>query len=126
MGKASRPRQLKDNEAKVQLNRVRISPQKLNLVAQMIRGMKASEALTELTFSRKRVAVQVKGALQSAIANAENNHQLDVDRLVVAEAWVSKSMVMKRFRAGSRGRAGKILKPFSNITIIVREEKEAA
>ncbi len=126
MGKESRKRTLKPNEAKCELNRIRTSAQKLNLVAQLIRGKKVNDALTQLTFSNKRVAVQVKKALQSAIANAENNHQLDVDSLIVSEAWVSKSMVLKRWRPGARGRVGKILKPFSNITIIVREEKEAA
>ena len=126
MGKAKRERVLKDNEAKAVVNRLRVSPQKLNLVATMIRGKKAEKALADLTFSRKRIAQDVKKALQSAIANAENNHDLDVDSLVVAEAYVGKSLVMKRWRARGRGRIGSIHKPFSNLTIVVREVEEAA
>ena len=126
MGKAKRERVLKDNEAKAVVNRLRVSPQKLNLVATMIRGKKAEKALADLTFSRKRIAQDVKKALQSAIANAENNHDLDVDSLVVAEAYVGKSLVMKRWRARGRGRIGRIHKPFSNLTIVVREVEEAA
>ena len=105
---------------------LRISPRKLNLVAQLIRGMDAARALHELEFSNRRIARDVKKALQAAIANAENNHQLDVDRLYVAEATVGKSLVMKRFRPKSKGRAGKIIKPFSRLTIIVREREERA
>lgn len=126
MGKQSLPRQLADNEAKAIAHSIRVSPQKLNLVAQSIRGLTAERALAELTFSRKRIAGAVKTVLQSAIANAENNHQLDVDRLVVSEATVGKAFVMKRFRARARGRAGKIEKPFSNLTVVVREVEENA
>ncbi|MEO0393608.1 MAG: 50S ribosomal protein L22, partial [Pseudomonadota bacterium] len=102
------------------------SPQKLNLVASMIRGKPVEKALLDLEFSTRRISVDVKKVLESAIANAENNHQLDVDRLFVAEAYVGKAMVMKRFRARARGRVGKILKPFSNVTIVVRERAEEA
>nr|WP_324602981.1 50S ribosomal protein L22 [Robiginitomaculum antarcticum] len=105
---------------------IRISPQKLNLVAQMIRGKKAETALNDLAFSRKRIAGDVRNTLQSAIANAENNHGLDIDSLIVSEAFVGKNLVMKRFRARARGRGAKILKPFSELTIIVREVEEAA
>jgi large subunit ribosomal protein L22 len=126
MGKAKRARVLKDNEAKAVVNRLRVSPQKLNLVAAMIRGKKAETALADLTFSRKRIALDVKKALQSAIANAENNHDMDVDSLVVAEAYVGKALVMKRWQPRGRGRMGRILKPFSNLTIVVREAEEAA
>lgn len=126
MGKPSRARQLDDNEAKAYSKNIRVSPQKLNLVAQSIRGLSAERALAELSFSRKRIAGTVKSVLQAAIANAENNHQLDVDRLVVAEASVGKAFVMKRFRARARGRVGKIQKPFSNLTVVVREVEEDA
>ena len=126
MGKASRERALADNEAMAVARRLRISPQKLNLVATMIRGKKVEKALADLTFSRKRIAVDVKKALESAIANAENNHDLDVDNLVVAQAYVGKALVMKRWQPRARGRVGKIMKPFSNLTIIVREVEEAA
>lgn len=126
MSKQKRKRDLPENEAKAELNRLRVSPQKLNLVAQSIRGMKVNDALTQLTFSSRRIAIDVKKTLQSAIANAENNHNLDVDNLIVSEAWVGKNMVMKRFRARARGRGAKILKPFSNLTIIVREVGETA
>nr|WP_272906895.1 50S ribosomal protein L22 [Hyphobacterium sp. SN044] len=105
---------------------IRISPQKLNLVAAMIRGKKVEKALAELEFSRKRIAGDVRKVLQSAIANAENNHNLDIDSLVVAEAYVGKNLVMKRWRARARGRAAKIMKPFSELTIVVREVEEAA
>jgi large subunit ribosomal protein L22 len=105
---------------------IRTSPQKLNLVAQLIRGKKAERALADLTFSRRRVAVQVKKVLESAIANAENNHDLDVDSLVVSEAFVGKNLVMKRFRPRAKGRAARIVKPFSQLTIIVREVEEKA
>lgn len=126
MGKASLKRQLPDNEAKAIGRNIRTSPQKLNLVAQLIRGKKAEQALNDLTFSRRRVAGEVKKVLESAIANAENNHNLDVDSLVVAEAYVGKNLVMKRFRARAKGRAARILKPFSQVTIVVREVEEKA
>jgi large subunit ribosomal protein L22 len=128
MGKPKTPRALADNEARAVLRTIRISPQKLNLVAALIRGKKVATALNDLEFSRKRIAETVKKTLQSAIANAENNHDLDVDALVVAEAYVGKSIVMKRFHARGRGRASRIEKPFSHLTIVVREvaEKEAA
>jgi large subunit ribosomal protein L22 len=126
MGKQSTARTLADDEAKAYVKMLRISPQKLNLVAGLIRGKDASKALADLTFSRKRIAADVKKALQSAIANAENNHQLDVDRLYVAEAFVGKSLVMKRFRARARGRMGRIVKPWSNLTVVVREREETA
>ncbi len=126
MGKVSRPRVLQDNEAKASIKTLRVSPQKLNLVAAQIRGMAAQDALATLTFSPRRVSRDVKKVLESAIANAENNHQLDVDRLYVAEATVGRSFVMKRFRARARGRAGRLLKPFSNLTLVVREREETA
>jgi len=126
MGKAKRERSLKDNEARAVLRQVRTSPQKLNLVATTIRGKKVDKALADLSFSPKRIAKDVKKTLESAIANAENNHGLDTDALVVAEAYVGKSLVMKRFRPRARGRVGKILKPFSHLTIVVREVEEAA
>ena len=129
MGKARAPRQLKDNEAKAVARTIRVSPQKLNLVAAMIRGKKVDTALADLTFSRKRIVATVKKTLESAIANAENNHDLDVDSLIVAEAHVGKSVVMKRFHVRGRGRASRIERPFSHLTIIVREvseEQEAA
>jgi len=121
MGKRARERALSENEAKAVARLLRISPQKLNLVAGLIRGKKVSSALADLEFSRKRIARDVRKCLESAIANAENNHDLDVDDLVVAEAYVGKALVMKRFHARGRGRAGGILKPFSNLTIVVRE-----
>jgi large subunit ribosomal protein L22 len=126
MGKASLQRQLPENEAKAVGRMIRTSPQKLNLVAQLIRGKKAEQALNDLTFSQRRVAGEVKKVLQSAIANAENNHNLDVDSLVVSEAYVGKNLVMKRFRARAKGRAARILKPFSQLTIVVREVEEKA
>ncbi|WP_169546175.1 50S ribosomal protein L22 [Sneathiella aquimaris] len=126
MGKQSLERQLADTEAQAKGIRLRVSPQKLNLVAGLIRGKSAEAALAELTFSKRAIARDVKKVLQSAIANAENNHQLDVDQLVVAEAHVGKALVMKRFRARGRGRASGIQKPFSNITIVVREREEQA
>jgi large subunit ribosomal protein L22 len=126
MGKPKRERVLNDNEARAVLNMVRTSPRKLNLVAQLIRGKKVNVALADLEFSQKRIAGAVKKTLQSAIANAENNHQLDVDNLVVAEAHVGKALVMKRFNPRARGRVGKILKPFSNLTVVVREVEESA
>ncbi|NBS02302.1 MAG: 50S ribosomal protein L22 [Rhizobiales bacterium] len=121
MGKPATPRALPDNEAKAVARMLRVSPQKLNLVAGMIRGKKVSSALADLEFSRKRIALDVRKCLQSAIANAENNHDLDVDDLVVSQAFVGKALVMKRFHARARGRAGRVEKPFSNLTIIVRE-----
>ena len=126
MGKASTPRALAENEAKAIARMLRVSPQKLNLVAQLIRGKKVSRALADLEFSRKRIAVDVKKCLESAIANAENNHDLDVDDLVVSQAFVGKALVMKRFHARARGRAGRVEKPFSNLTIIVREVPASA
>ena len=126
MGKPKHKRRLREDEAIAVTRNLRISPQKLNLVAQSIRGRNAEAALSELTFSKRRIAGDVKKTLQSAIANAENNHQLDVDRLYVAEATVGKSFVMKRFRARARGRVGRILKPFSNLTVVVREREETA
>ncbi|KFB09934.1 MULTISPECIES: 50S ribosomal protein L22 [Nitratireductor] len=124
MGKAKAPRRLADNEARAVLRTIRVSPQKLNLVAAMIRGKKVASALADLEFSRKRIAGTVKKTLESAIANAENNHDLDVDSLVVAEAFVGKSMVLKRFHARGRGRGNRILKPYSHLTIVVREVEE--
>jgi large subunit ribosomal protein L22 len=121
MGKAATPRALSDNEAKAVARMIRVSPQKLNLVAQLIRGKKVATALADLEFSRKRVARDVKKCLESAVANAENNHDLDVDDLVVKEAFVGKALVLKRFHARARGRGARILKPFSNLTIVVRE-----
>ncbi|WP_394689735.1 50S ribosomal protein L22 [Hoeflea sp.] len=129
MGKAKTERRLKDNEAQAVARTLRVSPQKLNLVAGLIRGKKVGTALAELEFSRKRIASTVKKTLESAIANAENNHDLDVDSLVVAEAYVGKSIVMKRFHARGRGRSSRIEKPFSHLTIVVREveaKEEAA
>jgi large subunit ribosomal protein L22 len=125
MGKPKSKRRLGDNEAKAFGKLLRGSPQKLNLVVQTIRGKEASKAVAALTFSRRRIALEVKKVLESAIANAENNHQLDVDRLFVKEASVGKSLVMKRFRPRARGRVGKIHKPFSNLTVIVEEREEA-
>ncbi len=126
MGKAKAERALPDNEAKAVTRNIRVSPQKLNLVAETIRGKKVEKALAELTFSRKRIALDVKKTLESAIANAENNHGLDVDSLVVSEAYVGKNLVMKRWKARARGRVGKILKPFSQLTVVVREVEESA
>jgi large subunit ribosomal protein L22 len=126
MSKSSTPRALEDNEAKAVTRNIRVSPQKLNLVAQMIRGKKVSAALADLEFSRKRISDDVRKTLESAIANAENNHSLDVDDLVVAQAFVGKALVMKRFSPRARGRAGRIEKPFSHLTIIVRQVSEAA
>ena len=126
MGKQSTPRRLADNKAQSVLRNLRISPQKLNLVATMIRGMDANKALAALSFSRRRIANDVKKALQSAVANAENNHSLDVDRLYVKEAHVGKGLVMKRFKARARGRGSRILKPYSHLTIIVSEKEEQA
>ena len=121
MGKPSRKRRLSDTEARAYAKAIRTSPQKLNLVAQSIRGKTAEAALAQLSFSTRRVAKDVKRVLESAIANAENNHQLDIDSLVIAEAFVGKGLTMKRWRPRARGRVGRIVKPFSNFTIIVRE-----
>ena len=126
MGKENNPRRVAENEAFAKTKMLRTSPQKLNLVAALIRGKKVDKALADLTFSHKRIAGDVKKCLQSAIANAENNHNLDVDNLVVVEAWVGKNMVMKRGRPRARGRYGKIMKPFSEITIKVRQAGESA
>lgn len=126
MGKKSVPRRLADNEAKAFAKSIRVSPQKLNLIAQTLRGKTCQAALNELNFSRRRVAGEVKKVLQSAIANAENNHQLDVDRLEIAEATTGRQFVIKRWRARARGRVGRIMKPFSNLTIVVREREESA
>jgi len=126
MSKPEFERRLKGSEAQAVAKSLRVSPQKLNLVAQLIRGKKVDKALADLTFSRKRIARDVKKTLQSAIANAENNHSLDVDQLIVAEAYVGKNLVMKRFHTRARGRMGKILKPFSQLTVVVREVQEQA
>ena len=126
MSKEKNPRRVADNEAFAKAKMLRTSPQKLNLVAALIRGKKVDKALADLTFSKKRIAGDVKKCLQSAIANAENNHGLDVDSLVVAEAWVGKNLVMKRGRPRARGRFGKIMKPFSELTIKVRQVEESA
>ena len=126
MGKDTNPRRVAENEAMAKLRMLRTSPQKLNLVAAMIRGKKVDNALTDLAFSKKRIAIDVKKCLQSAIANAENNHNLDVDELIVAEAYVGKNLIMKRGRPRARGRYGRILKPFSELTIKVRQTEEPA
>ena len=126
MGKSARERSLPDSEAKAVTRMIRVRPQKLNLVAQMIRGKKVASALADLQFSRKRIAVDVRKCLESAIANAENNHDLDVDDLVVTEAHVGKALVIKRFSPRGRGRMGRILKPFSHLTIIVRQVEAQA
>ena len=126
MGKAKAERRLKDNEAQAVARTIRVSPQKLNLVAAMIRGKKVDRALAELEFSRKRIAGTVKKTLESAIANAENNHDLDVDSLIVAEAHVGKSIVMKRFATRGRGKSTRIIKPFSRLRVVVREQQEEA
>jgi large subunit ribosomal protein L22 len=125
MSKISHPRALADNEAKAVARMLRISPQKLNLVAQLIRGKKVQMALADLEFSRKRIAKDVRKCLESAIANAENNHDLDIDDLIVAQAHVGKGLVIKRFHARGRGHAGKVMKPFSHLTIVVRQVEEA-
>ena len=124
MGKQAAERRLDDSEAVAIARNIRISPQKLNVIVGMIRGQSAEKALATLTFSRRRIADTVKKALESAIANAENNHQLDVDRLFVKEAFVGKSFKMKRFRPRARGRVGKIEKPFAHLTVVVREREE--
>jgi len=126
MGKPKRERSLGDHEAQAIAKNLRVSPQKLNLVAGLIRGKKVNAAIADLEFSKKRIAIDVKKCVMSAVAKAENNHGLDVDDLVVAEAWVGKNMVMKRFHARGRGRSGGIMKAFSQITVVVREVKPAA
>jgi large subunit ribosomal protein L22 len=126
MGKPQRERSLAENEARAVTKLLRVSPQKLNLLAQLIRGKKVDKALADLTFSRKRIARDVKKTLESAIANAENNHDLDVDALIVSEAYVGKGLVMKRLKASARGRASRIEKPFARITVIVRQVEEPA
>src|SRR6188472_3099370 len=126
MGKAATPRALPESEAKAVARMLRVSPQKLNLVAQLIRGKKVATALADLEFSQKRISREVRKCLESAIANAENNHDLDVDDLVVSQAFVGKALVLKRFHARARGRAGRVEKPFSNLTIIVREVEAKA
>ena len=126
MSKPANPRREADNEAKAVARMLRVSPQKLNLVAQMIRGKKVEAALAELEFSRKRISTEVRKALQSAIANAENNHGLEVDDLVVAQAFVGKALVMKRYEPRARGRGGRVEKPFANLTIVVREQPAKA
>ena len=124
MGKDTNPRRVAENEAMAKLRMLRTSPQKLNLVAAMIRGKKVDKAITDLAFSKKRIAIDVKKCLQSAIANAENNKQLDIDKLFVKEAFVGKSLRMKRWRPRAKGRAGSIIKPFSKITIVLEERIE--
>ncbi|HEX9791384.1 MAG TPA: 50S ribosomal protein L22 [Kiloniellales bacterium] len=126
MGKPKHPRRLPENEAMAKARNLRTSAQKLNEVAESIRGKSAEAALSELAFSKRRIANDVRKVLQSAIANAENNHQLDVDRLFVAAATVGKSFVLKRFRPRARGRAGPIQKPWSSLTVVVREREETA
>lgn len=126
MGKPARERTLPENEARAVTKLLRVSPQKLNLLAQLIRGKKVDKALADLTFSRKRIARDVKKTLESAIANAENNHDLDVDALIVSEAYVGKGLVMKRLKPSARGRASRIEKPFARITVIVRQVEEPA
>ncbi len=126
MSKAKNPRRVAENEAYAVSRMLKTSPQKLNLVAQMIRNKPVEKALADLTFSKKRIAQDVKKTLQSAIANAENNHNLDVDELIVAEAYVGKNLTMKRGRPRARGRYGKILKPFAQVTILVRQPEEQA
>ena len=126
MGKEKNPRRVADNEAMAKLRMLKTSPQKLNLLAGLIRGKKVDRALNELTFSKKRIAADVKKCLQSAIANAENNHNLDVDELIVSEAYVGKNLIMKRGRPRARGRFGRIIKPFSELTIKVRQLEEQA
>jgi large subunit ribosomal protein L22 len=126
MSKPKAPRKVADTEALAVGNMLRGSPRKLNLVAGLIRGKKVGKALADLTFSKKAMARDVKKVLQSAVANAENNHNLDVDSLVVAEASVGKALVMKRFMSRARGRASAIVKPFSRIRIVVRQVEETA
>ncbi len=126
MGQKKNARRMADNQAMAKARMIRTSAQKLNLVAQLIRGKKVERALSDLEFSRKRIALDVKKVLESAIANAENNHDLDIDSLIVEQAFVGRNLVMKRYKPRARGRAAKILKPFSEITIVVKEVEEAA
>lgn len=126
MGKPKRERRLAEDEAQAITRNIRVSPQKLNLVAAMIRGQNVEKALADLTFSRKRIAKDVKKTLESAVANAENNHSLDVDSLIVSEAYVGKNLIMKRWKPRARGRIGRIVKPFSQLTVIVKEMQETA
>ena len=126
MSKPSNPRRQAENEAKATTRMLRVSPQKLNLVAQLIRGKKVATALADLEFSNKRISVEVKKTLESAIANAENNHDLDVDDLIVSEAHVGNGIVMKRFAPRGRGRSGRVFKPFSQLTIVVRQVEASA
>lgn len=126
MSKKATPRRWAENESSASVGSLRISPQKLNLIAGLIRGKSVHEALDQLTFCRKRAAKQVYDLLVSAVSNAENNHELDMDRLVVAEAYVGKSLMMKRFHARGRGRGARILKPFSNMRVVLRQEEVAA
>ena len=126
MGKEKNPRRVADNEAMSKLRMLKTSPQKLNLVAGLIRGKKVDRALNDLSFSKKRIAADVKKCLQSAIANAENNHNLDVDGLIVSEAYVGKNLTLKRGRPRARGRFGRRIKPFSELTIKVRQLEEQA
>jgi large subunit ribosomal protein L22 len=126
MGKPKRERSLAENEARAVASGLRVSPQKLNLVAQMIRGKKVNVALADLEFSRKRIAQDVKKCVRSAVANAENNHGLDPDDLVVAEAYVGKKLVMRRFHARGRGKSSSIMKPFSVLTVVVKEKTDTA
>jgi large subunit ribosomal protein L22 len=126
MGKAKRERVLSESEAKAVVRHLRVSPQKLNLVAQMIRGKKVDVALADLEFSRKRIARDVRKCVMSAVANAENNHGLDVNDLVVSEAYVGKNLVIRRFHARGRGRMSAIQKPFAQLTVIVKQKAQAA
>ncbi|MEO1013671.1 MAG: 50S ribosomal protein L22 [Pseudomonadota bacterium] len=126
MGQKANPRRVAENAAMAKARMIKTSPQKLNLVAQMIRGKKVEKALADLTFSRKRVAQDVKKVLMSAVANAEENHDLDVDALVVDQAFVGKNLVLKRWRPRGRGRVGRLMKPFAEITIVVKEVEEVA
>ncbi len=124
MGQKANPRRIGEDSAMAKARMIKTSPQKLNLVAQMIRGKKVEKAMADLTFSRKRVAQDVKKVLESAVANAENNHDLDIDSLIVDQAYVGKNMVLKRWRPRGRGRIGRLLKPFAEITIVVKEVEE--
>jgi large subunit ribosomal protein L22 len=124
MSKSAALRKLGGSEANAKVSNIKVSPRKLGLVAALIKGMKAGDALVQLQFSRKRISGEVKKLLQSAIANAENNHNLDIDRLYISEVRVGKAIVMKRFHARARGRGAKVMKPFSNMEIIVRESEE--
>jgi large subunit ribosomal protein L22 len=125
MGQSSNPPRVAENEATARAAMIKSSARKLNLVAQLIRGKDAGRAMAELAFSRRRIALEVRKVLQAAIANAENNHQLDVDRLYVAEATVGRALVMKRFHARARGRGARVEKPFSNLLVVVREREES-